>query len=476
MNILQVTNPRTGENDYHIPEHDRAHVARSAAELRTAQKAWKDAGLAYRCEVMGKWRQAIEKHSEAISAALCIDTGRQLMSQIETSGVIQRIEYCRRRAPEILAQPAAATSVMVPSVSFKHNLVPYPVVGVISPWNFPLTLALIDTIPALLAGCSVLLKPSEITPRFAEPLMKTLQEVPELQSVLSIVNGGADTGMALIDNVDAICFTGSVMTGRKVAIQAAQNFIPAFLELGGKDAAIVLKSADLENAATAILRSAAGMTGQACQSLERIYVQHDVFAGFLELLIAKAKRIRINFPDINEGQIGPFIFPDQAQKVSEQLRDAIAHGAKIHCGGDVQELDGGWYCLPTVITGVSQDMLLMQEETFGPILPVMPFDETEQAIAMANDSDFGLSGAVFAGNREEGEVVARQIIAGAISINDASLTGMANDVEKNSFCLSGIGGSRMGDQGFLRFFRKQAIMYQSEPAASLEIFDESHAG
>ncbi len=472
MKKLQVINPRTGKSDYEIPEYDRAYIERSTAKLRTAQKTWGARSLAHRCKVLGQWRDAIDRHSEEINTALGIDTGRHLMAQIETSGVLQRIDYWSVRAPEIMSQTDAGISTIVPSIRYHHNAVPYPLVGVISPWNFPITLALIDTIPALLAGCAVLLKPSEVTPRFAEPLARAIQEVPELNSVLNIVSGGASTGIALIDNVDAICFTGSVMTGRKVAVQAAQNFIPAFLELGGKDAAIVLKSADLENAATAVLRSAAGLTGQACQSLERIYVQRAVFASFLELLIAKAKRIQFNWPDSHKGHIGPFIFEDQAHKVREQLRDALVHGAHIHCGGDVQQLGGGWYCLPTVITEVSHDMLLMQEETFGPILPVLSFDETEQAVAMANDSDFGLSGAVFAGSREEGEAVAKQIVAGAISINDASLTAMANDVEKNSFCLSGIGGSRMGDQGFLRFFRKQAILYQSEKAAALEIFAE----
>jgi acyl-CoA reductase-like NAD-dependent aldehyde dehydrogenase len=422
-----------------------------------------------------QWRDAIERHSQAIADALCIDTGRHLMAHVETSGILQRIDYWITRGPEIMAQIESGTSSMVPSVSYSYHMVPYPVVGIISPWNVPLTLALIDAILALLAGSAVLLKPSEVTPRFATPLAEATAEVAELAAVLKIVTGGASTGMALIDNVDAICFTGSVTTGRKVAVQAAQNFIPAFLELGGKDAAIVLPSADLDNAATAILRSAAGLTGQACQSLERIYVHRSVYEDFLELLVGKARLIQPNWPDIHQGHIGPFIFPEQGRKVRDQLAEAIACGATVHSGGEVQELDGGLYCLPTVITDISHDMELMREETFGPIMPVMTFETTKEAIAMANDSDFGLSAAVFAGKREEGEAVAEQIIAGAVSINDASLTAMVNDVEKNSFCLSGMGGTRMGAGGFLRFFRKQAIMYQCESAAPLEIYGEDNA-
>jgi acyl-CoA reductase-like NAD-dependent aldehyde dehydrogenase len=264
-----------------------------------------------------------------------------------------------------------------------------------------------------------------------------------------------------------------VPTGRLVAAQAAANFIPAFLELGGKDAAIVLPSADLENATNAILRSAVGMNGQACQSLERIYVHEDIAEPFLELLIAKAERAEINWPDIHKGQIGPFIFPPQAAKVKAQLDEAVANGATIHCGG-VEE-HGGMWCRPVVITGVHHDMLLMREETFGPVMPVMTFSDVEEAIALANDSTYGLSGAVFAGTREEGEAVARRMVGGAISVNDASLTAMVHDVEKNSFCQSGMGGSRMGDAGLMRFFRKQAILYQSAPAASLDVMEEAQA-
>ncbi len=475
MKTLKVINPRTGRSDYEIPDHSAAHVAARVKELRKAQTDWCATSLAYRCQILSQWRDAIERHQEAITNALSIDTGRYLLAQIETTGILQRIDYWVQRAPEIMQPSVRENSVMLPGVSYRHKLVPYPVVGVISPWNLPLTLALIDVIPALLAGCSVILKSSEVTPRFVAPLRQALQEIPELGKVFNIVSGAADTGVALINEVDLVCFTGSVETGKKVAVTAAQNFIPAFLELGGKDPAIVLPSANLENAATAILRSAAGLTGQACQSLERIYVHQSILAEFLQLLVAKANTIQLNWPDIHHGHIGPFIFPDQARKVREQIEDAVEQGAQIHCGGQIEELDGGWYCLPTVITNVNHDMLIMKEETFGPLIPVMSFDTTDQAIAMANDSIFGLSAAVFSGDPGEAESVASQIVAGAVSVNDASLTAMANDVEKNSFCMSGIGGSRMGDQGFKRFFRKKAILFQSEQAASLEVFSESMA-
>jgi acyl-CoA reductase-like NAD-dependent aldehyde dehydrogenase len=234
----------------------------------------------------------------------------------------------------------------------------------------------------------------------------------------------------------------------------------------------VLPSADLDRAATAIVRSAIGMTGQACQSLERVLVHESVFDAFLGLVVKKVSQLALNWPDIGQGQVGPLIFAPQAKVLSAQLEDARQHGATIHCGGMLEDHDGGAWCQPTVITGVTPDMLLLREETFGPLIPLMPFATTEEAVASANDSEFGLSAAVFAADTAEAIAVAEQLEVGAVSINDASLTGLANDVEKNSFRYSGMGGSRMGDSGLRRFLRKRALLIQTGEPASMAIFDE----
>ena len=473
MNELPVTNPRTGEVDVHVAAYGRAELESISTDLRAAQRQWEASGVNRRCKTLRAWRDALQKHASEISSALCVDTGRHLMAHIEMSSVQQWIGHWAGHAPALM-HTRSGQSQMAPSVYFSHQLRPYPLVGIISPWNVPLILGLIDATPALAAGCAVLLKPSEITPRFVKPLQAALDEVPELAAVFKIVTGGAETGQALVDQVDAVCFTGSVPTGRKVAAQAAANFIPAFLELGGKDPAIVLASADLENAVNAILRSAAGMTGQACQSLERIYVQREVADEFIQLLVEKSAEVQLNWPDLHRGQIGPFIHAPQAGIVQQQIDDAVAGGARILCGGQVEQ-HGGWWCRPTVLTGVNHDMRVMREETFGPLLPVMVFDHLDEAVELANDSIYGLSAAVFAGAQEEGEALARRLVGGAVSINDASLTAMVHDVEKNSFCQSGMGGSRMGDAGMLRFFRKQAILYQSAAAAPISVMSEEQA-
>jgi acyl-CoA reductase-like NAD-dependent aldehyde dehydrogenase len=359
----------------------------------------------------------------------------------------------------------------LPQLRFRSQLAPYELVGVISPWNFPMLLSMIDAIPALVAGCSVAIKPSEVTPRFIEPLRATIEAVPALCEVLAILPGDGATGAALIDEVDAICFTGSVRTGRVVAEAAARNFIPAFLELGGKDPAIITASADLECAASATLRASVFNTGQACQSLERIYVEEPVYQPFVARLVKLAQAVTLNYPDIHQGQLGPLIFERQAEIIAEQIADALAQGAQVLTGGEIETLGGGLWIRPTVMTNVNHEMKLMTEETFGPIMPVMRFTTIDKAIQLANDSQYGLSAAVFAGAEAEAEVIARQINAGAISINDGALTGLMYEAEKNSFKFSGLGGSRMGPSGMRRFFRQKALIFQTGQPATLAQFD-----
>jgi aldehyde dehydrogenase (NAD+) len=403
---------------------------------------------------------------------LTTDTGRHLLSVIEFDSLAPTIDRWCKLAPALL-QEEEGQATYLPSIHFRSQLVPYALVSVISPWNFPLTLSLIDAIPALLAGCSVIIKPSEITPRFVAPLQQSLAAVPALQNVLAFVLGAGATGAALINEVDAVCFTGSVKTGRLVAESAARNFIPAFLELGGKDPALVMASANLEQAATTVLRASIVNTGQACQSLERVYVQATIYEAFVEQLVALAEQVTLNYPDLHHGQLGPLIFARQAEIIREQLADAVSKGAKILCGGAIEPHGGGLWIRPTVIVNVNHTMQVMTEETFGPIIPVMPFATIDEAVALANDSEYGLSASVFAGSEEEALTIARRINAGAISINDGSLTGVMHEAEKNSFKLSGLGGSRMGAAGLLRFLRKKALLVQTGQAAAINQFDET---
>ncbi len=471
---MKVRNPRTGAVDYEIVPATRDDIAREAARLRAAQPAWLALGADGRAAVLTRWADAIDAHAAALVEKLSIDTGRVGIAKVEVMSISGTLRRWAATAPAVItAMDTNDVPSATPGVKLDSRHVPFPLLGVIAPWNFPLLLGLIDAIPALAAGCAALIKPSEITPRFIPVLRETIAGIPELAAVVAIVEGDAATGQAIVDHVDYVCFTGSVATGRKVAEACARAFIPANLELGGKDPMIVLASADPATAAAIALRSSVAANGQACQSIERVYVARAIAEPFLSALVAGANAVRLNYPDIASGEIGPFIFPPQADKVAEQLAEAIARGANVLAGGTVETLGGGKYLRPTVLTDVTPDMGIVRDETFGPVIPVIVFDDIEDAIAQANDSIYGLSAAVI-GDERDAVAVGQRLEAGAISINDGSMTAGVWDAENSSFKSSGMGPSRMGNAGLTRFFRTRAIIRQTGQAAPIQAYAEEN--
>ena len=461
---IPVRNPRTGKVDYEIQPPTPEELRLTCDRLRQHQPTWQTKGVEHRIEVLQSWKQALLARKTDLVEAIAADTGRVFESVLEVDSLLSGIDRWCRLAPELLANDLPKTA-SIPFIQIQPQSVPYALVGVISPWNFPLLLSTIDTIPALLAGCAVVVKPSELTPRFIEPLMEAIAAVPALQSVLTYVPGARDTGAALVDAVDLICFTGSVATGKAVALAAAKKMIPAFLELGSKDPAIVLESADLALATKSLLWGSVVNAGQSCLSIERIYVADSIYEPFVEALVHQAKKLELAYPEAKSGQIGPIISEQQAALIGKHLGDAIAKGATIRCGGVIENLGGGLWCRPTVLTQVNHTMKVMTDETFGPLMPVMPFARVEQAIHLANDTAYGLSAAVFAGSVAEAQRVGQQLQAGAISINDAGLTALIHEGEKNAFKASGLGGSRMGSAALKRFMRKKVFLVKTELVA-----------
>jgi succinate-semialdehyde dehydrogenase / glutarate-semialdehyde dehydrogenase len=469
--FIDVRNPRTGVSDAQIVAGEPHDLIEMAHAARKAQIAWQALGLERRAKALLALKDSLADHMDEIHDALSIDTGRRLVARREIEGVIGSLMGWAGQAAHLL--PSEWTPGRIDKrISHAPQWVPYGLVGVISPWNFPLTLSMIDTIPALLAGCAVIIKPSEVTPRFASPIQAAIAQVPELTDVLTIVQGDGVTGAALIDVVDAICFTGSVATGRKVAVQAAGRLIPAFLELGGKDPLIITQTANLERAITAALRGSVLSTGQACQSIERIYVARAIYADFIDGLTKAAKAVRFNQPDIRQGELGPIIFPRQAEILADQIADALAKGAKLLSGGTIEHHLGGLWLAPTILVDVDHTMKVMTEETFGPIMPVMAFDSIEKAVTLANDTIYGLSAGVIAGTLEEAEAIGRKLDAGGVSLNDAALTSQFYEAEKHSFKESGLGGSRMGRAGFQRFCRRKALIANRGDVTPLSAYSE----
>ena len=456
---LPVRNPRTGEIDFQITPPTSIELASLCAKLRQGQRGWARRPLAERIAAMSTWAGLIQKNA-AVAEADCTDTGYSHTSRASPHIVAMSIRgWCEDVAQILERAQVTGPSPVMPTVQVRSQLTPYPLLGVISPWNAPLMMSLMDAVPALLAGCAAIIKPSEVTPRFVGPIMETIRAVPDLAEVLTYVVGDGLTGQQIIENVDIVCFTGSVTNGRKVAEACARRFIPAFLELGGKDPVIVTATADVAAAARAIVRGAVYNTGQVCYSIERVYAHESIHDALVDALAEEAEKVELNYPDKNSGHIGPFIFDRQAAIVDQHLEDALAGGAQVRTGGKSFALGGGLYMRPTVLTRVTHKMKLMRDETFGPVIPVMKYRTEEEAVMLANDTEFGLSAAVIAGDAEEGERLARQIDAGGVSVQDTFLTfAKLRKIGTHSFKHSGLGGSRTGPESILRFLRRKAIL------------------
>ena len=435
-------------------------VVAAVAKLRRGGATWAVRPVSERVAVLARWAEQLAAQRSELVATLAEDTGRLELSEMEVDSVLAAI--ARQSTWALDLQKSTPRRSSDPTVTITDSPVPLGVVGVISPWNFPLQLALIDAVPALLAGCAVILKPTEMCPAFVPVLRATVQAVPELAEVVQIVEGGPAVGQAVVDAVDAVCFTGSVRTGKVVAAAAAANFIPAFLELGGKDAAIVAASADLDVASSAVLWGSTANTGQSCMSLERVYVDRLVADEFLDRLVAKANRVTLAVPGPADGDLGPFIDPTQAEVVAAHLGDAVRRGASVLCGGQVEHHGGRPYLRPTVLVGVDHSMSVMTVETFGPVIPVMVVDGPDEAVSLANDTVYGLSAAVFAAPEEAHDIAVR-LLAGGISINDVCLTGLVPEGEKQAFKASGLGPSRMGPASLRRFIRQRVLLDRTHP-------------
>lgn len=457
---IPVRNPYTGAYDYSFTESGSDFIEAQCKRLRSAQPVWAQLPLQQRLEHLREFGLAVARRRADLIAALTTDTGRTQVPELEVEAVLGFIRRAANEAPQALAGSPARPA-HIPLIHGNTRRIPFGLVGNISPWNFPLILSFLDTIPALASGNAVIIKPSEVTPRWIEPMRAAIAECPEVAAVLDIVTGTGQAGAAIPGLVDAVVFTGSVPTGRKVAAAAAEHFIPAYLELGGKDPAVVLASADVELAARAATFCAVQSTGQACQSLERIYVARALHDRFVVAAVTMAESLPINYPDINAGVVGPFIMEAQAHTVLAHVEDAVSKGATLHCGGELLD-HGGLWMRPTVLTDVRHDMLLMQEETFGPVVPIMAFDSEADAVRLANDSKYGLSASIFAGSVAEAQRFSANIRAGAISINDAALTALVHEFEHDAFGYSGLGRSRSGKSAYTRFTREQSVMTNTE--------------
>jgi succinate-semialdehyde dehydrogenase/glutarate-semialdehyde dehydrogenase len=422
--FVDSVNPATGEVISRIPATPLSAIPATFETARTAQKAWAAQPLTERCAMLRKLRDAIFKHRDDIANIVTRETGKPRAEAIlaEVLLALDTADFLARQAPRWLRPervPHHNIALKVRSGWLEFD--PQGVVAIISPWNFPFAIPMTELIPALVAGNAVMLKPSELTPASGALVGEIIAAAGFPKGLVQILQGGGEVGAAIIEAGPAkVFFTGNVATGRRIAEACASKLIPSVLELGGKDAMIVLADADLEVASSAAVWGGFTNCGQACLSVERIYVQQPIAEKFTQLCVEKTKKLRLGPPADPNADIGPMIRPRQLEKVEQQLREAEQRGARILTGGSRRSDLGPNFLEPAVVAQVDHSMEVMREETFGPVLAIRSVASVDEAVALANDSPFALSASIWTRDARRGKELASRIHAGSVMINDVA--------------------------------------------------------
>ncbi len=453
---IEVFNPATGQKIADVPITLPEEVGAAVLRARQAFQAWRMLSVAQRARYLYAARDWIVDHQGEIIDIICAETGKP-----RTEALVAEVFYCcdllgfyAKNSERYLRDELRSTHLLKTKRVYVLYQ-PLGVVGVISPWNYPFTLAMGDVVPALMAGNAVILKPSEYTPMTGLLVERIFREVGLPQGVLQTLCGYGDTGAALVDHCDGIAFTGSVATGKQVAERAAKRLIPVLLELGGKDPMIVLRDADLERAANACVWGALSNAGQTCMSVERVYVEAPVYDEFVKKVVEKVKNLRQgNERRFGEVDIGPLTILEQLETVERHVRDAVEKGAKILVGGTRKD---GLFFEPTVLVNVDHSMQIMREETFGPVIPIMKVNSVEEALQLANDSIYGLSASVFTRDKALGMHLARRIEAGNVCVNDCITNFAILEAPYGGAKQSGL-GRRHGEWGLRQFTWPQTVV------------------
>ncbi|HEY4897967.1 MAG TPA: aldehyde dehydrogenase family protein [Solirubrobacteraceae bacterium] len=457
---IPVENPATGEIVATVPDLGADAVAEMALRARAAQPEWEAYGFEGRARVLVRAQKWLMDNAERVMQTIVSETGKTYedaqLAEIGYAG--NAFGFWAKMGKLYLADERVKSSqVLVKGKKLILRHRPLGLIGVIGPWNYPLTNSFGDCIPALMAGNSVILKPSEITPLTSLLLAEGLRECGLPENVLQIATGRGATGAALVEHVDMIMFTGSTKTGTKVAEEAAKRLIPASLELGGKDPMIVLSDADLERAANFATYYSMQNAGQTCISIERVYVEEPVYDEFVAKVSEKVGALRVGKPDgFGSVEVGAITFPPQLETIKDHVADAVEKGARLTAGG--HEVPGaGRFFEPTVLVDVDHTMKCMTEETFGPTLPIMKVRDADEAVELANNSHYGLGSSVFTRDIDRGEAIARRLDAGAANVNDAMINYTVLELPMGGAKASGL-GSRHGAGGIRKYCSQQAIV------------------
>jgi len=413
------------------------------ARARSAQAPWAELGLRRRIAVIREFQGKLYAKKSEIAAAITREVGKPLVEALVTEVlvVLDAARFLIDSAWGLLRdEPVPHGNLVTKLKSGWLVREPHGVIGIISPWNYPFSIPATETLAALVAGNAVVLKPSELTPLVALELASLLHAAGVPEDVFQVVVGEGPAGAALLRSpIDKLVFTGSVATGKRIAAAAAERLLPVVLELGGKDPMLVLDDADVDVASSAAVWGAFVNAGQACLSVERCYVHRSLYESFAKACAEKTKQLRVGNGMDSHTDVGPMIQERQVRIVEAHVEDAKAHGARVLAGGTrLPELGVNFYA-PTVLANVTQDMRIMREETFGPVLPIMSCDSDDEAVRLANDSQYGLAASVWTRDPKRGQRLARRIHAGTVMVNDVISCFGISEAPHGGVKASGVG-------------------------------------